>query len=338
MVIDIERKLDQKNRPIIRSKADQAWKEALSLYFKDFMALCWPKAYEEIDWSKNPEFLEQELQAIMPEDESSRRVTDKIVKVWLHSGCEAFIIIHIEVQGSGISRAKFTERMMIYRYRIFDWHRCPVASLAILIDDSPTWRPDLYHSELWDSVWQLKFPILKILDFRTQKQALLKHKNPFAIVILAQLGVIETMGDPSRRLDFKVHLTRMLFEKGWDKRKILDLYKFLDGLLALPQDLKLEYNDRVKKIEKERKVSYITTAEWVGLRQGRKEGRKEGRQEGRQEGKSSLLLSLLETKFKVVPNMYQELIYRADESRLIYWSKRVLFAESIEDVFVTLQD
>lgn len=41
MVIDVKSEFTQK----IRSKADQAWKESLSLYFKDFMELCWTKAY-----------------------------------------------------------------------------------------------------------------------------------------------------------------------------------------------------------------------------------------------------------------------------------------------------
>jgi hypothetical protein len=286
MVIDVENKPIQK----IRSHADQAWKESLNLYFKEFMELCWHKSYKEIDWSKEPEFLEQELQAILPEEELSQCIADKIVKVRLLDGKEAFIMLHIEVQGSGVSKLIFTERMMIYRYRIFDRYRMPVASLAILIDDSPIWRPDIYHSELWGSIWQLKFPIIKILDYQEKKQTLINHQNPFAIVILAQLGVIETKGDPGKRLDFKLYLTRMLYDKGWNKKQILDLYKFLDGLLALPRDLKIEYNTEVKKIEKERKVSYITTAEWVGLEKGLKQGRQEGRDEGRKEGEGAILI------------------------------------------------
>jgi hypothetical protein len=333
MVIEIENIPEQK----IRSYADEAWKESLHLYFKDFMELCWPKAYKEIDWSKKPEFLEQELRKIMPEDKLNQRVADKIVQIWLLNGKTAFIILHIELQGSGISKARLVERMMIYRYRIYDRYRTQVASLAILIDDSPTWRPDTYISELWDSVWLLKFPILKILDFRSQKETLINHPNPFAIVILAQLGVIETSGNFDRRLKLKIHLTRLLFEKGWDKKKILDFYKFMDGLLTLPKDLKIEYNVEVKKIEEEKKVSYITTAEWVGLERGHKEGLKEGlvqgRVEGRKEGEDFIFLSILESKFKNIPDKYLSMIPQVDENQIVIWSKRIVFANTLEDIF-----
>ena len=150
--------------------------------------------------------------------------------------------------------------MLIYRYRIFDRHRVSVASLAILIDDDPNWRPRNYISEMWESSWQFHFPILKILDYESKKQWLMSHQNPLAIVILAQLGVIETKKDHIKRLDFKTELTRLLFEKGWEGKRILDLYRLLDGILALPKNLEIEYNDRMKKREEEKKMSYITTA------------------------------------------------------------------------------
>lgn len=319
MVIDVSNKPTQK----IRSKADQAWKESLSLYFKEFIELCWPKAYQSIDWSKPQEFLEQELQSIMPEDELGQCIADKIVKVWLLDGRKIFIILHIEVQGAGRSKLNFCERMMMFRYRIFDRYRTPVASLAILIDSNFNWRPNFYQSALWDSIWQFKFPILKILDFRSHKESLINSPNPFAIVILAQLGVIETAGDPKKRLDFKIYLTRLLLERDWDKNKIFYLYKFLDGLLALPLNLKIDYTRVMRKLEEEKKVSYITSAEWMGRREGRKEG------------EGVILHTILESKFKTIPNKYLELISDANEKKIIAWSKRVLWAKTIEEVFIT---
>lgn len=57
-----------------------------------------------------------------------------------------------------------------------------------------------FYDELWDSIWVLKFPILKILDFQSKKEWLINHTNPFDMVILVQLGVIDTAKNPKKRL------------------------------------------------------------------------------------------------------------------------------------------
>ena len=41
---------------------DNPWKQALSLYFPNFIAFFFPQIYAEIDWTKPYEFLDKELQ------------------------------------------------------------------------------------------------------------------------------------------------------------------------------------------------------------------------------------------------------------------------------------
>lgn len=41
--------------------------------------------------------------------------------------------------------------MPVYHYRLFDRYNGSVASLAILGDDRPTWKPDQFSHELWGS-------------------------------------------------------------------------------------------------------------------------------------------------------------------------------------------
>lgn len=55
---------------------------------------------------------------------------------------------------------------------------------------------------------------------------------------------------------------------------------------------------------------------------------------GRQEGESSLLLSLLEHKFKHVPEEYVSRIRKANEDILLAWGKRFVTAETLEDIFI----
>jgi hypothetical protein len=53
----------------------------------------------------------------------------------------------------------------------------------------------------------------------------------------------------------------------------------------------------------------------------------------RQEGESTLLMNLLEYKFKQVPKSYKQEILGANSQNLLKWSKKVLESETLEGVF-----
>jgi predicted transposase YdaD len=63
------------------------------------------------------------------------------------------------------------------------------------------------------------------------------------------------------------------------------------------------------------------------------EGRQEGREEGRQEGEARILLQLLRLKFGTLEPEIEEQVRSADSDRLLEWSRRILNAESLRDVF-----
>jgi hypothetical protein len=56
-------------------------------------------AYADIDWSRQPVFLDKELQQVVRGAATGRRYVDKLVKVWRLGGEETWVLIHIEVQG-----------------------------------------------------------------------------------------------------------------------------------------------------------------------------------------------------------------------------------------------
>ena len=76
------------------SDYDSPWKEALDVFFEAFLELFIPEAHADIDWSRQCESLDKELQQITPEAESGRRYVDKLVKVWLKSGEEQWMLVH----------------------------------------------------------------------------------------------------------------------------------------------------------------------------------------------------------------------------------------------------
>ena len=123
---------------------DSPWKDAIEHYFPEFLSFFFPLAHGEVDWSKEHVFLDQELLAVTPDAELGRRHVDKLVRVSGLGGEATRIFVHIEIQGEAAH--DFAERMFVYNYRLYDRYRSPVASLAVLADDRPRWKPGHFTS------------------------------------------------------------------------------------------------------------------------------------------------------------------------------------------------
>lgn len=67
---------------------DTPWKDAVTRYFPEFMAFCFPDAHRQIDWSRGHVFLDQELAQIVKDAELGKRLIDKLVRVATHDGDE----------------------------------------------------------------------------------------------------------------------------------------------------------------------------------------------------------------------------------------------------------
>jgi hypothetical protein len=97
----------------------------------------------------------RQLHQIVHDADVGRRVADKLFKVWRNDGSEAWLLIHVEVQGR--REEAFAERMFIYSYRIYDLYRKPVVSLAVLCDAEPGWRPDRFAYNICGCEMGLRF-------------------------------------------------------------------------------------------------------------------------------------------------------------------------------------
>ena len=113
--------------------------KALDSYFEQFLALLFPEVHGQIDWSRGHESLDKEFQQVVREAELGRRYVDKLVKVWTTDGQESWVLVDVEVQTA--RDVEFPKRMYVYNYRVFDRYNRPVASLAVLADNDPAWRP-----------------------------------------------------------------------------------------------------------------------------------------------------------------------------------------------------
>ena len=204
-----------------------------------------------------------------------RRYVDKLIEVRLKSGVEQWILIHVEVQMD--DKGDFPVRMFIYHYRIFDkYNRREVVSFAVLGDDNPNWRPNSYNHQRWGMEVDFRFPMVKLLDYAARRAELEASDNPFATVVLAHLDTQETRERLGERKDRKFALVRRLLERGWDAKKVRQLFRVIDWMMELPEDLKIEFNDQITRYQEEKKMPFIDTFEEIGMKKGMERGLAKG--------------------------------------------------------------
>lgn len=316
---------------------DTPWKDALTRYFPDFLHFYFPGAHAAVDWSRPHAFLDAELAALAHDSTLGCRIADKLVQVHTLAGGEQWVLVHIEVQAQ--RDPALEERIFTYNYRTFDRYRRPVASLVVLADGGAHWRPDHFGYQLLGSSMRFSFAVAKLLDFAARDLA--SEPSPFALVTLAHLQTLRTRGAPARRFAARWRLTRLLYERHWDKQRILDLHMIIDWLMRLPPELDRMLQLRIAKMEKERGMAWILSAERIGredglkegLEKGREEGRQEGREEGRRHAARDLLTGLLEERFGALDAATSARLANASTEQLFSWARAFVDAASLDEVF-----
>ncbi|MEC4818417.1 MAG: transposase [Scytonema sp. PMC 1069.18] len=165
------------------------------------------------------------------------------MKVWRRSGKPAWVLIH-----------RYDQQ---------------VVSLAVLGDIQASWRPQMYTYQLWGCQMSLKFPMVKLFDYETTD--LEQNTNPFAVLVMAHLRTQATTQNPQGRLQWKLSLIRQLYESGYTKDNIVQLFRLIDWMMALPKDLELMFDTLINRYEEEKKMPYITSVERVGMLKVRRE-------------------------------------------------------------------
>jgi len=241
---------------------DSPWKEMFDGYFPAFMAFFFPEAHADIDWTRGYESLDTDLQQIVRDAALGTRLADKLMQVWRRDGVEQIVLVHTEIQGT--READFAKRMYVYNYRFFDRYDRPVVSLAVLGDASPTWRPTRYEQRLWGCRVGIEFPVVKLRDYVARWEALEASDNPFATVVMAHLQARATRRDPEGRLQWKLHLIRRLYERGYARQDVLELFRFIDWVLTLPDGLEARLQAELVQLEREgRPLSWAPSAHAV---------------------------------------------------------------------------
>ncbi len=286
-----------------QTEFDTPWKDAIEHYFPEFISFFFPQANAEIDWTKNFEFLDKELQQVVRDAELGKRLVDKLVKLYRQNGEEAWVLVHIEVQSQ--EESNFAQRMFVYNYRIYDRYKRTVASLAVLGDERDTWRPNQFGYQLFGCEVEFRFPVVKVLDYQQQWQALEVNPNPFATVVMAHLKAQETKSDRNKRKEWKLILTRRLYEKGYRREDIINLFCFIDWVMSLPEELEQEFWQELRNFQEEQRMPYITSVERIGIKKGIEQSQQEMRQILLDSIELGLELKFNSVGLSLLPEIYQ---------------------------------
>ncbi|MEE8524407.1 MAG: hypothetical protein V3T72_10790, partial [Thermoanaerobaculia bacterium] len=92
--------------------------------------------------------------------------------------------------------------------------------------------------------------------------------------------------DAEGRLHWKLRMVRHLYERGFKRREVERLFRFIDWLMVLPEELEQRFDIQLRQLEGETKMPYVTRFERRAIERGRAEGFAEGRNEGRDEGRN----------------------------------------------------
>jgi hypothetical protein len=302
----------------VRADRDSIWKEILNEYFQEFLAFFFPVIHADIDWGKPYEFLDKELEKVVRDSEVGRRLVDKLVKVYLIDGVETWLLIHVEVQG--YVDLNFEKRMYSYNYRIFDRYDHEVISLAVLTDDDEKFRPNTYRVVRCGFEYSFRFPTVKLLDYNKNWEQLEANPSPFAIVVMAHLKV-QQLKKPNEKLAWKLKLFRMLYERGYERKDVVKLFRFIDWFILLPGPKEIEFWQEVDKYEEAKRMPYVTSVERIG----------------RWEGTLSVILRQLTRRFGELEPKLEQRIRALGIKKLEKLSEELLDFSNLEEVNTWLE-
>ena len=144
-------------------------------------------------------------------------------------------------------------------------------------------------------------------------------------MVIAHLKTKATRDDDEERYRWKVYLSRRLYERSYERRDVIALFRFIDWLLVLPDDLAKRFRIEQEQIETEKNMRYVTSVERLA--------KEEGHEEGLLRGQILVLKRLLKRRFRQLPSWVEERLGKASREELESWAERLLDAESLDEVF-----
>ncbi|NMC62839.1 MAG: Rpn family recombination-promoting nuclease/putative transposase [SAR324 cluster bacterium] len=230
-----------------------------------------------------------------PEFVLKKRIADILASVTLKDKSESWIAVHIEIQSQ--KDINFAERMYIYNHRIWERFKKEVFSIAVLTDPSLSWRPNRFSRGRWGLSLNMKFPILKLIDYTERREELSSSSNPFAFIVQAYLETQMHLSDSITAYKAARELLRGFFQRGYSKDYAIAMLKFIGAILRMPDALDESFWLEVEKEQGDKAMPYLLPFEKRAMKRGEEIGLEKGEQQGRQGAYLKAIKTFLSTRF-----------------------------------------
>ncbi|MBE9237614.1 hypothetical protein IQ227_16675 [Anabaena aphanizomenioides LEGE 00250] len=152
-----------------------------------------------------------------------------------------------------------------------------------------------YQYGLGKSEVVCKFDTVKLIDYKWEE--LEQSSNLFAILVMAHLKTKTTTNKLADREQWKWILIRSLYERGFSRYDIENLFIFIDKMMSLTKELQQKLLTKITEYEKEREMPFLTPTEELFIARTRQQD----------------IIKLLQVKFGDVPEILSKNIQKIDD-------------------------
>ena len=211
---------------------DTYWKGIIEDLAEDLLHFFFPDYVDQIDFSREIEFMDKELDQFVPDAEAKGRRVDKLLKVWLRNGAEAWFLIHIEVQG--YRDTEFGLRMFQSAYRIMEKFGKPLVALVIYTDTDRRGHVSEYRTSFLGTKLSYEFNTYVVMDHPLEELA--ASDNIFAAVLEAAGTQILHGASDKEKSRLSLDLARRLLQNGWPRSKVVRILNFIRYTIRLDKE------------------------------------------------------------------------------------------------------
>ena len=231
---------------------DKLWKSIVTDHFEDFLEMFMPELHQEVDYTVPFLFLKQELKAALIH--KTLKQVDKLVGVQLKSGKQEWVYVHVEFENSHSPNIK--ERVYDYNARIKEKYKKDITALVIYTGRNAPADPNCYTKTVFGTSILFTFNAYVVVE--QTESALKANPNPFAIIVLANLYVVNTYEDYKERLRLKEEIYVLARQRNYPDEKTHKILLFLFELMKLPPALETQFNEYISKPQKSNDMVYTT--------------------------------------------------------------------------------
>jgi hypothetical protein len=225
------------------STPDLLWKDLFTEFHQEAVLFFFGKElHDAIDFTVEPEFLEQEFNDVFTGNDPTKKVADKVIKYRLKSGGEKILILHVEFQG-GFEK-EFPQRMFWYFVYIAEKYKTTdITALAVYTNAK---KPKVYNTfKMSNFGTELSYKFNTYIVRNQTEEQLLASDSLFSVAVLANLYLIKAGKNSKNRYEYKKKLVDIVIAKQFDRKKLSRLLIFVRHLIKLPKNFENDFKSYI---------------------------------------------------------------------------------------------